>query len=89
MISKDDAIRIATGDAGGFLGTWVDADLVDGVWQVRARSKSARPPALYRIDSASGRILFRCLNTDAGMVDDRAKDFPPGAATTFPSDRGA
>ena len=63
-ISQEQAITIATQDAGGFLGTWVAVELKQDGWHVSAHSKSARPPALYIIDSKNGKILYKDLNND-------------------------
>jgi len=53
MISQESAIKIATNDAGGFLGTWVHAELKKGYWHIDASSKSASPPMYYVIDAKS------------------------------------
>lgn len=63
-VSKEVAIDIATKDAGGFLGTWVDATLDGNDWIVEANSKSAKPGAVYIINGETGEIIKKSLNTD-------------------------
>ena len=64
MISQESAIKIATNDAGGFLGTWVHAELKKGYWHINASSKSANPPIYYVIDAKSGDIKLKLTNRD-------------------------
>ncbi len=64
MILKQKAIDIATKDAGGFLGTWVDAVLKGNEWHIDASSKSAKPPMYYIIDAITGKILLKIDNKD-------------------------
>lgn len=58
IISKEKAIEIATKDAGGFLGTWVNAEFKDNLWYINATSKSAKPPVYYIIDK-KGKIISK------------------------------
>ncbi len=66
-ISKEQAIKIATDDNQGFLGTYVNAEFKGSNWYVSARSKSANPPVLFVVDP-SGKIIYKNLNTDAQPV---------------------
>jgi hypothetical protein len=65
QISREQAVAMATRDAGGFLGTWVDASLSENRWMIRAFSKSVNPPVLYVIDSIGGKILYKSLDSHA------------------------
>jgi hypothetical protein len=65
MITKQEAIRIATDDAGGFLGTWVNGELKANEWHINSMSKSAQPPMYYVIDGNTGEIKLKLDNRDA------------------------
>jgi hypothetical protein len=64
LLAKQDAIKIATNDAGGFLGTWIDADLKYGDWHISAHSKSVNPPTYYVINGRTGVIKMKLGNID-------------------------
>jgi hypothetical protein len=64
-ISAKEAIDIATKDAGGFLGTWVNEPKLDkNNWHISASSKSAKPPMYYIIDANNGSVLLKLDNSD-------------------------
>src|SRR5262249_34629576 len=64
VITEQEAVKIATTDAGGFLGTWVDAQLKKDHWHIKAFSKSVNPPVYYVVDAQTGNILLKLKNTD-------------------------
>jgi hypothetical protein len=79
-ISQEQAIAIATQDAGGFLGTWVRAFRCKNQWLIKAFSKSARPPAFYVVDGISRKILYKNLNSDGEVrISGKAMDVQGGA----------
>ena len=74
----DEAVAIATADAGGFLGTWVEALLMGEHWIISAHSKSAQPPTLYAIHRATGHIRYK--TREAGdLMTGHALDAKAGA----------
>ena len=74
IISEQKAIEIATLDA-VFLGTWVSAELKNGLWNVTAFSKSAHPPMYYIVDAKKGTILLKLDNSDDPQQQKKLKQF--------------
>ncbi|MBK7884282.1 MAG: PepSY domain-containing protein [Chitinophagaceae bacterium] len=63
-VSSSQAVDSAIKDTGGFLGSWVDAELNNHYWHISASSKSAKPPMYYIIDANTGAIVLKLDNSD-------------------------
>lgn len=61
-LSSKEAIDIATKDAGGFLGTWIQTAFKNGNWHISSFSKSSYSPNYYIIDAQNGKILLKLEN---------------------------
>jgi hypothetical protein len=75
IISEQKAIKIATDDAHGFLGTWVTTEYKDEYWHIKASSKSANPPKYYIIDARKGNIVLKFDNSDLPENKKKLKEF--------------
>lgn len=74
-VSSSQAVDAAITDAGGFLGSWGDAELKNHYWHISARSKSAKPPMYYIIDANNGAIVFKSDNSDDQQQKKKLKEF--------------
>ena len=75
VTTKENAIEIATKDAGGFLGTWIDTTKKDGMWHIYAWSKSAKPPIYYVLAEKTGKILLKIERWDDATQQAELRNF--------------